>query len=255
MSGAAPTGAMRLRAARLGARTVLAEASRTAPFHPGPAHYHDPGGAAEVIVQEVGPGVFPGDRLRAEVIVEAGAALAVRGQGATRLYPAPPGAVAVISTSLRVAAGASLWWLPGDLLPYADASLEALTEVDLAPDARFLLLEIVTAGRAARGERDAYRRLDLRLRIDRGGEPLLRERALLDPAARPPARGGYDCSALLVLAGFPPLDPAGLRVPDGLAGMDSHGGLTVARAVGNSAFGLREALLAAAREALPGPGR
>ncbi|HYO29383.1 MAG TPA: hypothetical protein VER37_02280, partial [Thermomicrobiales bacterium] len=77
------TGLMRLRAERVGARSVLTRVERTAPFHPGPAHYQGlDGRTPEIIVQGVGPGIFPGDRLLAEVAVGPGAALVVRGQGA-----------------------------------------------------------------------------------------------------------------------------------------------------------------------------
>lgn len=242
---------MRLRAARLGERSVLAEVHRTAPFHPGPAHYPD-GRTADVIVQGVGPGVFPGERLHASVVVDPGASLIVRGQGATKVYPSLSDVHCVMTNELAVGDGGTLWWLPGDLLPFADADLEAVTRVDLAAGARFALLEIVTSGRAARGERDAYRRLDLRLRIDRDGLPLLRERALLDPASRPAAHGGFDCAALLVMVGYSPPDPAALRLEgDGWAGMDSRGDVTIARAVGNVAHRLREGMMAVIEGAAP----
>lgn len=257
MSAGAVTGSMRLRAERVGPRTVIAEARRTAPFHPAPAHHPD-GAAAEVTVQDVGPGILAGDALRAEVEVGPDAELVVRGQGAARIHPAPPGGGATVETVLRVAAGGRLWWLPGEILPYAGAELDALTVVELAADARFALLEIVTCGRAARGERDAYRRLDLRLRIDRGGEPLLRERARLEPALHPSGHGGHDCAALLVAVGYPALATAAataaateLHVPGGWAGVDGRAGLTVARAVGDSAPALRAAMTRLLETAFP----
>jgi urease accessory protein len=235
---------MRLRAARQGDRSVLAEVYRTAPFHPGPAHYLAPDSHVPVVItQGVGPGLFPGERLHADVTVDPGAALVVRGQGATKVYPSPPGVHCETTTDLRVGAGGRLWWLPGELLPFANAALESRTAVDLAAGSRFALLEIVTAGRIASGERDAYRRLDLRLRIDRDGVPLLRERAVLDPLSRPAAHGGFDCAALLVLVGYGRPAPPLPGLPAGWAGMDTRDDVTIARAVGPSAHLLRMALM------------
>ena len=201
-----PTGIFRLHAVRHGARTILAAVDRSAPFHPSPPSYRAADGAAEVTVQQAGPGLFPGETLRTEVAVEEGASLTVRGQGATKVYPSPGGAAAVSDTALRVAAGGSLVWLPGELIPFRGAVLKQATAVELAPGARLVLVELLTPGRVAMGERDAYVRLDLRLRIAVAGRPVLIERALLEPASRPPSvagrHGGFGCAAALYLAGF-----------------------------------------------------
>ncbi len=203
---ASPTGHLLLRAAKLGGRTVLTEVGRSAPFHPSPAAYRGGGGAAEVVVQAVGPGLFPGERLRAEVEVGVGASLTVRGQGATKVYPSPGGGAAVSLTCLTVAAGGSLRWLPGELIPFRGAVLRQETEAVVEPGGRLALLDLLTPGRLAMGEREAYERLELRLRVTLGGRPLLTERARLEPGRRPlavPGRhGGFGCAGLLVLVGY-----------------------------------------------------
>lgn len=180
--------------------------ARSAPFHPSPAIYRGEDGTAEVTIQAVGPGLFPGERLTAAVTVAAGASLVVRGQGATKLYPSPSGEPAVSTTRLEVAAGGRLRWLPGELIPFRDAVLVQETIADVAVGGRLALLELLTPGRVAMGERDAYRRLELRLRVERAGRPLLIERARLEPAVRPLAspgrQGGFGCAGTLVLVGF-----------------------------------------------------
>lgn len=185
---------------------MLAEVARTAPFHPSPPTYRGGAGAAEVTVQAVGPGLFPGECLRTEVEVEAGATLVVRGQGATKLYPSPTGAPAVTTTRLVVATGGCLLWLPGELIPFRDAVLEQAVEASVSAGGRLALLDLLTPGRVAMGERDAYARLDLRLRISHDGRPLLIERARLEPTRRPMSvlgrHGGYGCAGTLVLVGF-----------------------------------------------------
>jgi urease accessory protein len=242
-----PTGWMRLRAERRGARTVLTEAGRTAPFHPSPALPDGDGGAAEVVVQEVGPGVFPDDRLLADVEVGAGATLTVRGQGATRIYPSRGGSGARSLVRLRVAAGACLRWLPGETIPFRDAILRQDTVAEVAAGGRLAVLELFVPGRLAMGERNAFTRLDLRLRIDLHGVPLLRERALLEPAVASPAavpvHAGFGCSGLLAMVGFPTPGPLAPEPVDGVwLGGDGDDRLYLARALGPSPSVVRAAL-------------
>ena len=252
----APTGHLRVRAARAGPRTVLSEVARTAPFHLGRASHRGNDGAAEAIVQQVGPGLFPGETLRVEVAVDPGAALTLRGQAATKVYPCPDpdGTPARLETRLRVAAGATLAYLPGALIPFRDAALVQETVVDLAPGARFALAEILTPGRVAMGERDAYRRLDLRLRIRLGGRLLLVERADLEPARRPTAapgrHGGFAAAGTLYLVGFPV--PAAWATPQTVGPVrwaaGATGPLTVLRLLGDSAQAVAAAIAARLRE-------
>lgn len=219
-----------------------------------------------MIVQQAGPGLFAGETLEAEVAVDPGAALVVRGQGATKVYPSPTGGAALSRTRLRVAAGASLNWLPGELIPFHGAVLRQETVVELAPGARLVLLEILTPGRLAMGERDAYARLDLRLRIEVAGRPVLVERAVLEPARRPlaaPGRhGGFVCAGALYLAGFGAGAALGQSEPGAAvwwgSGAPAAGEVTVVRLLGPTAQTIRataEALLAGfGRTAVPAGG-
>lgn len=224
----------------LGGRTILADAYRSAPFHLTVPSYRHGDGTAEVIVQQVSPGLLPGDDLLTEIAVEPGARLVVRGQSATKLYPARDGGAARSRTILSVAADATLTYLPGELIPFRDAVYHQETEVDLRPGARLALGETITSGRTAMGERDAYTLLDLRLRIRLDGRPLLIERARLEPAVRPlrvvGRHGSCGCAGSLYLFGVPQgvLDDEAESI--GL--WWGHGfvdGLTVVRMLGDTA--------------------
>ncbi|MBA3449864.1 MAG: urease accessory protein UreD [Chloroflexia bacterium] len=224
--------------------TVLTDVYRTAPFHPGPLH--DREGRAEVIVQDVSPGILPGDRLAIDVTVVEGASLSVVGQSATKLYPSPSGLPAELRTSLTVGAGGALWWLPGALIPFRDAVYTSRTHVTLHEGSRFALLEIITPGRMAMGECHAYASLDLRLRIDVAGKPVMIERTMLDPIARPPAfaadRQDLRCSGALVLIGYPvPREIENCRA-DVWLGADGGPNLAIVSGVSYSAEPLRNAL-------------
>lgn len=185
-----PTGELRIRAERMGARTVVADAYRTAPFHLGLPSDRADNGSVELIIQGVGPGYLPGDHLAIDVTVGEGASLAVRGQGATKLYPSAQGVPAVIDVTLTVAPGGWLVYLPGALIPYQHAVLEQATSIDVAQGGNLALGEILTPGRLAMGERDLYTRLHLDVEAAFVGHPCLIERARLDPKRRPLTSGG-----------------------------------------------------------------
>jgi len=179
------TGHLRIRAERLGARTVVTDAFRTAPFHLGLPSDRAGDGGAELIIQGVGPGYLPGDRLSIDLAVGGDASLVVRGQGATRLYSSPEGVPATVDVTLRVAPGGRIVYLPGELIPYRDAVLEQRTGIEVAAGGRLVLGEILTPGRIAMGEANAFTRLHLGIEASYGGRPCLIERVRLDPAMRP----------------------------------------------------------------------
>ena len=251
MTGSAATGRLRLRATSRGERTVLTDVYRTAPFHPGPLHYRD--GRAELILQDVSPGLFPEDRLEVDVAVDGGATLAVSSQSATKLYPSSSGTGAETRISLSVAGGGALWWLPGALIPFRDARYLARTTVRVAEGSRFALIEVITPGRLAMGECDLYTRLDLRLRIESAGAPVLIERTLLDPVERlltmAGGRGRFACFGSLTMIGYPVPSIAACAGQDVWLGADGGCDLAVVRGVSPAAAPLQSALCALLQQA------
>ncbi len=212
---------LRLTATKAGARTVLSETFRTVPFHIGMPSYRAGVGlpsGAEVIVQGVGPGIFPDDALDVSLTADAGADLTVRGQGATKVYPAPDGhAGATARTMLTVATGGRLIYLPGALIPFQKAVYRQETVVEVAEGGSVALSEILTPGRIAMGERDRYTRLEIRLRASVAGRLVLVERGVLEPDRRaldtPGRHGTFACAGSLYLFG------GGWRTPDADTGI------------------------------------
>jgi urease accessory protein UreH len=249
-AGEVGRGRLRIAAALQAGRTVLTAVERTAPFALGPPSYRAGPGTAEVIVQQVGPGIFPGDDLLVELTVRTGARLVVRGQGATRLYPCPEGTSARLRTEIRVESGGELVLLPGEVIPFRDAELRQETVAEVSAGGRLILTEIVTPGRLAMGERDVYRRLDLRLRLVVDGRPALVERARLEPRLRPlnqPGRHGpFAVAGALYVVGGVPFPLAGLTSPDGcLLGAGNTGDVAIARLLAPTAQIARETFQAA----------
>jgi len=129
-------------------------------------------------------GVVQGDRLDADIRVEAGAHAIVTTPSATKIYRGDR-FVAESCTRLRVAAGATLEFLPEPLIPYSGSRYAEHLRLDVENGGRVLLWEILAPGRAARGELFDYEFLGLRLEAREGGAVVLRERADLRPSREP----------------------------------------------------------------------
>jgi len=208
------------------------------------------GPAPQAILINVAGGLTGGDRMEIAATAGEGSRLALTTQSAERVYRAAGGR-ARVRTHLRVASGAALDWLPQETILFDGGALDRALRADLAPDARFLLVEPVVFGRAAMGE--TVVRADFRDRIEvrRGGRPLWLDAIRLDGAvaarlARPAvAGGGVAMAALLYVAPdaaahlgpvralLPATGGASLVAPDVL----------VLRLVAADGFGLRAHLL------------
>ena len=126
-------------------------------------------------------GVLQGDRLEADVRVERGAHAVLTTPSATKVYRADR-MTAESHTRLRVAAGATLEYLPEPLIPYSGARYLERVSLDVEPGGRVLSWGILTPGRAARGELFDYEVLGFRLDVREGDALALRERARLEPS-------------------------------------------------------------------------
>jgi urease accessory protein len=129
-------------------------------------------------------GIVGGDRLALTVDVGAGARALLTTPAATKVYDSRASAVRSRQTAvLRVAAGASLEWLPQETIVFDGARIDVTTTVALEPGACFAGWDIVCLGRPASNEsfaRGSYRQ---RFEIWRGDDPLCIERAQLDGGA------------------------------------------------------------------------
>lgn len=196
---------LRLVAQRRGEKTVLADVAATMPFHVmhpfevptaglvgaagaaagGCADALTPR-AAEVMVMSASAGIMAGDLQRIDVTVGEGAALRVTSQAFEKIHRMEEGLSASRATRLAVANGAYLDYSPQPMIPFAESSFSATTEVQLAgPDARFVYQEILSCGRAARGERFGYRSFTNHVRVDVGGLPVYLDNVVFDPATMP----------------------------------------------------------------------
>lgn len=125
----------------------------------------------EAIVINTSGGLTGDDALDVSATVGAGSQLTLTTQAAERAYKASAG-VARVETRLEAAVGAVLHWLPQELILFEGARLRRRLRVDLAADARLLLVEPVIFGRHAMGERLRDVAFSDRIAVWRAGVPL-----------------------------------------------------------------------------------
>ena len=128
------------------------------------------GSGIEAVLINTAGGVTGGDRFQLHVTARAKAHLTLTTQAAERAYRAQPGQTGRVSTQLTVEAGARLNWLPQETILFQGCAFERSLQVDLTPDARFLMVEPVLFGRKAMGETLRSARFHDRVAIHRAGE-------------------------------------------------------------------------------------
>ncbi|WP_339906293.1 urease accessory protein UreD [Pseudomonas guineae] len=126
-----------------------------------------------IIVHPPG-GIAGGDRLHICATVGSNAWAQLTSPGAAKWYRAAGPAYQQLK--LRVAAGATLEWLPQETIIYSAAQAELTTEIDLEGDAKLLYWDIVALGRPASGERFDAGHFQAELNIRRDGQLLWHER-------------------------------------------------------------------------------
>lgn len=124
-------------------------------------------------------GLTGGDEIRIEIVAKAGAACTIVSQAAEKIYRSL-GPDAVVSTALAAEAGSYLEWFPQETILFNGAQLRRRLTVALAPEGRLLACEMVTFGRAARGERLTRGRWYESWAVRRGGALIWADAQALD---------------------------------------------------------------------------
>jgi len=126
-----------------------------------------------IIVHPPG-GIAGGDRLDISASVGADAWAQITSPGAAKWYRAAGPAYQQLA--LRVAAGATLEWLPQETIIFSAAQAELSTSIELEGDARLFYWDVVALGRPASGERFDLGHFQAQLDIRRDGQLLWHER-------------------------------------------------------------------------------
>ena len=195
-------GVLRAEFARAGAVTGLARL-----YEEGGLRLRCPriGGGCEAVTINTGGGWAGGDAAHCEFSLGLAAAVTITSQSAEKIYRSD-GPPARLEMALRLAGGASAELLPQETILFDKARLDRHLTIDLAADARLLLLDCTVFGRLAMGEEAITGQLRDRWQVRRAGELVLAKalrldgnvRALLDRPAL--GRGARAIASLLMVA-------------------------------------------------------
>jgi urease accessory protein len=172
-------GALRLRAGVRDGRTVLLESQGTYPLQVMRPQAAPRAGGLSLVLLLLSGGLLDGDDVSVDVVVEAGARLALRTQAATQVHAGCSG------QTLRAVVGDGGWfsYVPRALVPHAGARYHGRAVVEMAAGARVLLGEPLAPGRVRFGEEFAYAQMRLDVDVLQAGHLIARERALIRPDA------------------------------------------------------------------------
>lgn len=184
---------------RRGGRSVVTRALAHSPLRLLTPGNH--GDAAWVFLSTYGGGFVGGDTVDVQVQVGAGATALVQTQASTKVYRSPKGARS--SLSARLEPTARLLMLPDPTVCFAGASFEQTQTFDVSDDATLVVMDWVTAGRRAAGERWAFDRYVSRMTVHRGATLLLADAIELDRRDGPllERMTRFECLCSIVLVG------------------------------------------------------
>ena len=178
--------------------THLAAQSFCAPMHLGKAYWNGEILLVNVINQTAG--VFGGDRVTTEVVVQSGARVLLASPSATRFHPSQ-GREARLEQTFDIGAGGFLDVHPEITIPQRDSRSFQKTIINVERGGEMLYLETLAPGRVASGESFAFESVRWWTDIRYAGRLVLRERACVSP---------YDLSTAGLTALFPASYYAGL---------------------------------------------
>lgn len=125
----------------------------------------------QAILINTSGGLTGGDQIDVAACAGTGSSLTLTTQAAERAYRAQEGR-ARMTTDLSVEADAQINWLPQEMILFEGSALDRRLTVELAQDARLLMVEPIIFGRAAMGETLTDVSFNDRIRINRDGEAL-----------------------------------------------------------------------------------
>lgn len=153
------------------------------------------GRAAWIIAASHGGGLVAGDAVDLEIAVGPGATACLGRQAETKVYRPAGERGAAQTLAAGIGSGGLLALLPDPVSPFAGARYDQVQRFELEAGASLVVLDAVTAGRAARGERWASARFRSRNEIRVGGKLVLADGLRLDVAGGRPCPDGWPGSS------------------------------------------------------------
>lgn len=184
---------------RIGGRSVVTRAYASSPLRLLMPRNH--GDAAWIYTSSYGGGLVDGDDIRLDVHVSAGASAFLTTQASTKVYRSPRGT----STQVRgcVEAGALLVVAPDPVVPFAEAEYRQVQRFDVAREGGLVLVDVLSSGRQAAGERWAFSAYHALVEIAIDGRRLVHDPLALRASDGDLARrmGRFDALATVIVVG------------------------------------------------------
>ena len=182
-------GFLRLRFARSGKSTILAQSRFSLPLQAlTPLTLAD--GASYLMLLNPTGGVLGGDHLATEIVQEAGTHVCLTTPSATRIYRTAE-KPAILETKINVGEGATLEYFPDHVIPHGSSALHQYLRIEMARGSRAIILDSMASGRVAHGERWSFTEIDSRTEVYSCGRPAYLNRTRIVPAMNPPDRMGW----------------------------------------------------------------
>ncbi len=195
------SGRCHLTVASVDGASAIVRCAATAPLHLFTPRARGPAVAA--IVATYGGGLVAGDEIDLTVEVDRGAIAALTTQAETKVYRSD-GRWASQRMAARVGEDAALAIVPEPTACFAGARYRQHQRFDLDRRASLLLVDAVTPGRSARGERWSFEACLSRNDVHCGGTPVLRDAIRLVAGEGPPVErrmAGFELLATVVAIG------------------------------------------------------
>ncbi|MGA7792432.1 MAG: urease accessory protein UreD [Candidatus Acidiferrales bacterium] len=182
-------GFLRLRFARSGANTILAQSRFSLPLQAlTPLTLAD--GASYLMLLNPTGGVLGGDHLVTEIVQEAGTHVCLSTPSATRIYRTAE-KPAILETRIHVGEGATLEYFPDHIIPHAGSALRQSLRIEMARGSRAIILDSMASGRVAHGERWSFAEIDSRTEVYGCDRPAYLNRTRIVPTTKRPDRPGW----------------------------------------------------------------
>jgi len=193
------SGAACLHVARSGERSVVTRAFASSPLKLLAPRNH--GHGVWVFSSTYGGGLVDRDALRIDACVGAGATAFLGTQAATKVYRSPHGTSHALTAT--VADGGLLVVAPDPVVCFAGASYRQEQHLAIEGSGSAVLVDWLTSGRRASGERWQFDRYLSRLRIDRSRRPIVIDALALsgDEAPLAARMGRVNTLGLIVVIG------------------------------------------------------
>lgn len=174
------TSILRVKSAIKDGHAYLSDVAFSAPFKiMKPFHVGERG--LQVLVLTASAGIMEGDTQEIEIIAGEGSKLEFLTQAYEKIHKMEEGE-AVRKTKLVVGKNAQLKYHPLPTIPFAKSAYRSETEIELEDEsARLIFTEVLSCGRAARGEKFEYRYYHNLVTAKQAGHYIYRDNTIYEP--------------------------------------------------------------------------